>query len=227
MLQTIPIPEVITNCRDVKCDDAEHCEKADEFICKVLACIEDAAAEALPVPRSPRTLPSQAKLVPGWKEIVKPFRDKAFFWHQVWLSAGRPINTELHRIIKKTKNLYNFQYRKCKKAENLITKNKLLDACINGNGDIFSEIKKLRKSKPVVATSMDGNKDDIPGHFREIFSEIYNSANDKEDLIQVLNDVESKISVTSLDDVDLVTADIVKQASKNLNESKIGSHIKL
>ena len=61
---------------------------------------------------------------------------------------------------------------------------------------------------------MDGNKDDIPGHFREIFSEIYNSANDKEDLIQVLNDVESKISVTSLDDVDLVTADIVKQASK-------------
>ena len=69
----------------------------------------------------------------------------------------------------------------------MISKNKLLDACINGNGDIFSEIKKLRKSKPVVATSMDGVKSDIPGHFRGIFSEIYNSADDKEDLVQVLN----------------------------------------
>ena len=35
-----------------------------------------------------------------------------------------------------------------------------------------------------------------------------------------MNDDESQISVTSLDDVDLVTADIVKQACKNLNESK-------
>ena len=48
----------------------------------------------------------------------------------------------------------------------MFIKSKLLDACINGNGDIFAEIKKLRKSKPMIATNMDGEKDDIPGHFR-------------------------------------------------------------
>ena len=122
--------------------------------------------------------------------------------------------------MKKTKNVYHFQYRKCKKAEAMIVKNKLLDACINGNGDIFAEIRKLRKSKPTVATSMDGEKNDIPGHFKNIFEDIYNSANDQDEMKEVLIEVESKINETSLGDVDLVTPEIVQQASKNLNESK-------
>ena len=37
-----------------------------------------------------------------------------------------------------------------------ISKNKLLDACINGKGDIFEEIKRLRKTNETTATSMDG-----------------------------------------------------------------------
>ena len=122
------------------------------------------------------------KPVPGWSLTVKPFRDKAHFWHQVWISAGRPLNTQLHKIMKKSKDVYHFQYRKCKKAEDMIVKNKLLDACINGNGDIFAEIRKLRKSKPPVATNMDGEKHDIPAHFKNIFEDIYNSANDQDEL---------------------------------------------
>ena len=219
-LSTFSMPEEILNCRNVKCRSIDHCDKADEFISKVLQSVEDAAAEALPTPSEPRTLPSRTKVVPGWKTFVKPFRDNAFFWHQVWSSAGRPLNIELHKIMKKTRNVFHFQFRKCKKAEDLITKNTLLDACINGNGDIFLEIKKLRKAKPVVATSVDGVTEDIPGHFRGIFKEIYNSANDEEELLDVLNEVESKINESSLDDVQLVTPDIVRQASKNLNDSK-------
>ena len=198
-LATFSIPDSILNCRNVKCKDVEHCEKADEFICQVLACVEEAAAEALPIPKTPHTQSPQAKVVPGWKQFVKPFRDKAHFWHQVWDSAGRPLNTELHRIMKKTRNLFHFQYRKCKKAENMIKKNKLLDACINGNGDIFVEIKKMRKSKPKVATSMDGVNKDIPGHFKSIFKNLYNSANDKYELLDVLKKVED----ASLYDVNL------------------------
>ena len=187
--------------------------------------MELSAAEALPTPKPPRKPHSQAKSVPGWNEVVKPFREKAYFWHQVWASADKPLNTELHQIMKKTRNAYHFQIRKCKKAENLIIKNKLLDACINGNGDIFIEIKKLRKSKPIIATSMDGVRDDIPGHFMNIFKDIYNSANDQENLLEVMTEVEAKINDNSLDDVDLVTPEIVRQASKNLNDSKSDPHL--
>ena len=225
-LSSISIPDEILGCSDVKCKDSNHCDKADEFICQLLECVEVAAAEALPIPKQPRTLPSNDKIVPGWKTFVKPFRDKAYFWHQVWDSAGRPINTELHRIMKKTKNVYHFQYRKCRKSEEIITKNKLLDACINGNGDIFTEIRKLRKAKPVVATGIDGIKDDIPGHFKNIFSDLYNSTDDGAALMEVLDKVEDKIDEASLNDVKLVTPDIVRQAAKNLNDSKSDPQLK-
>ena len=152
--------ETAQNCTNVKCRDTEHCNEADKFISSILECVESAASEVLPVPPPPKTLPSKRKLIPGWKSEVKPFRDTAYFWHQVWTSAGKPINTELHKVMKKSRNTYHFHVRKCRKSEEIITKNKFLDACINGNGNIFAEMKKLRSSKPVIATSIDGVTDD-------------------------------------------------------------------
>ena len=55
--------------------------------------------------------------------------------------------------------------RKCKRAKEEISKNKLLNACVNGDGDLFNEVKRMRKHKPKVASSMDGNTEDIPSHF--------------------------------------------------------------
>ena len=215
-LAQVSLSETVKNCSNVKCRDTSHCNEIDKFISSLLECVENAAIEALPVPHPPKL----RKIVPGWKSEVKPFRDTAYFWHQIWVSSGKPINTELHRIMKKTRNTYHFHFRKCKKSEELITKNKLLDACINGNGDLFLEIKKLRRSKPVAATSMDGVTDDIPGHFKNIFSNIYNSADDKDELADVLSEVEDKIDVSSVADVRLVTPEIVRKAAKNLNDSK-------
>ena len=76
--------------------------------------------------------------------------------------------------MKRTRNVYHFQYRKCKKAENTIVKNKLLDACIYGNGDIFAEVKKLRAVNEKSASSMNGENNDIPGHFKQIYEDLYN-----------------------------------------------------
>ena len=80
--------------------------------------------------------------------------NKAKFWHSVWTSAGRPVNTELHNFMKRTRNKYHYEYKKCEKAEEKIKRNKLMDSCINGGGDIFKEIKALRKTKSVVAPNL-------------------------------------------------------------------------
>ena len=39
--------------------------------------------------------------------------------------------------MKKTRNVYHFQIRKIRKSEILIKKDRLLDAWLNGKGDIF------------------------------------------------------------------------------------------
>ena len=68
--------------------------------------------------------------------------------------------------------MYHFQVRKVKKSENLIKKNKLLDACLNGTTNIFKEIKKLRNSEPKIATSIDGVDTNINEYFKVISDEI-------------------------------------------------------
>ena len=52
---------------------------------------------------------------------------------------GKPINTEVHKIMKKTKNKYHHKYKKCQKAEDKIRKNKLINSCLNGEGQHFVE----------------------------------------------------------------------------------------
>jgi hypothetical protein len=99
---------------------------------------------------------SEKKDTPGWREVVKPFRDQAYFWHQVWQSCGRALNTEVHNVMKRSRNKHHYEYKKCRKAEERIKRSKLLDACLTGEGDLFSELKKLRQTRSVVATSMDG-----------------------------------------------------------------------
>ena len=104
--------------------------------------------------------------------------------------------------MKRTRNVYHFQLRKCRRAENKIKRNRLLDACINGGTDIFDEIKKLRKSKATEANKIDGVTKDIPGHFKKIYSKLYNSVDDGEELSVIREQLETDIDESSLVDVD-------------------------
>ena len=98
-----------------------------------------------------------------WEEASE-FKEKVHFWFQ-----GRPLNTELHKVMKRTGNVFNFVMRKCRKAEENMKKSKLLNACLGEGDDLFKEIKEMKKTKPVVATSIDGEKTNIAGHFGHIY----------------------------------------------------------
>jgi hypothetical protein len=56
--------------------------------------------------------------------------------------------------MKRTKNLYHYHYKKCKKAEEKIKRSKLLSACLGEGGDLFNEIKALRKSSTFTGLSI-------------------------------------------------------------------------
>ena len=210
----IKIPSSVSNCRDVKCRDLNHKQELDIFTLDLLETVQEVAEQNLPVPASGNSENNPKKTVPGWGEAVKPFKEQAYFWHQVWLSCGRPQNTEVHRIMKRTRNKYHYEYRKCCKAEDKMKKNKLLGACLNGDGNLFKEIKTLRKCKPVVASSMDGKKENIKEHFKEKY------ADDALQLRAVEADIESKVNETGLKDVLKVTPEIVKQAAHKLKSGK-------
>ena len=67
---------------------------------------------------------------------------------------------------------------------------------------------------------MDGKKDDIAGLFKTIYSQLYNSVDDREDLQTLKVSVERFVSVASLDDIRKVTPERVKEASEKLKNNK-------
>ena len=143
----------------------------------------------------------------------------SLFWAAVWKSAGKPLNNGLHSIMKKGRNLYHYQIKKCLRAQDEIKKSKLL-TCFSDGGDIFKEVKKLRQATPIVASVIDGQADSIEDHFSGIYKTLYNSVNDQNEVIGVFNQVHEAIGKTDLEDVKKVTSAKVKEAAHHLNNSK-------
>ena len=217
-LKALNVPQSLIDCKNVKCDCKEHSEDIDNILLSTLEAVDNAAKDTLPTPKV--STQKKGKVVPGWKMEVKPFRDKASFWFSVWKSAGRPLNCELHNIMKRTKNIYHYQVKKCQKASNIIKRNNLLNSCLNGESDIFDEIRKLRKSDHISVASIDGVKDNVQEHFATIYKNLYNSVEDKEDVKVLYRRNEDKIYETSLIDVEKVTPKLVKEAISHLNNGK-------
>ena len=184
---------------------------------ELLGILEQEARDNLPITK-PGLYKKKPK--PGWSEFVKPYRETALFWSQVWKSAGRPQNTVLHTIMKRSRNIYHYEYRKCSKSKELIRKNKILDSCINGTGDLFEEIKAMRKCDEVTATSMDGITKDIPGHFRRVYENLYNTHDDIAQVAAIEAEVNEKINSSHLVDVEKVTPEIIKEAASHLKNNK-------
>ena len=184
-------------------------------MCTILECLNECVQKCLPEVDN-----SKKKTFPGWNDEVKPFRENALFWHSIWLSCGKPLNNTVHNIMKKTRNVYHFQIRKCRKAADRLKRDRLLNACITGEGDIFHELKKIRMVNPTIPSSIDGVKNDIPGHFANAYQKLYNSTDDEKEMSKMYSSISNSIDHTSLDDVDLITTEKVKEATMNLKSNR-------
>ena len=211
-LEDSQVPPYLSSCSNCSCK-MKSILKTDKFVMETLETLGTAAdccANNANIPKG-----RKKSCMPGWSAQLKPFRDNACFWFSVWKSASRPLNTELHRKMKRTRNLYHYHVKKCRKSEDLIKRNNFLYSCLNGSADIFTEIKKLRKSEKVVANSIDGRVENIEEHFAGVYKNLYNSVDD------IYKNVESIIDSKSIEDVEKVTPDIVMEAVSRLNHLSI------
>ena len=69
---------------------------------------------------------------------------------------------------------------------NIMKKNNLLDAYLNNNGDIFEEIKKLRRTTPTAAPTMDGVNSKIESHFANKFGDTCSSSDYRSIALSIL-----------------------------------------
>ena len=123
-------------------------------------------------------------------------------------------------MMKSSRNRYQYEYKKCRKAEERIKRSKLLDSCVSGDGDLFSELKKLRHTRAVMATSMDGVSNNVEEHFKDKYHQLYNSEDDGRELMRVQRETEALVDDSSWGDVLKVTPKIVKEAALKLKPGK-------
>ena len=67
---------------------------------------------------------------------------------------------------------------------------------------------------------MDGVKENVEEHFKDIYKHLYNSIDDKENILNLLEVVNNSINFTDTHDVKKVTPEIVKEAAKHLKDGK-------
>jgi hypothetical protein len=214
-LTQLQVPECVA-CRNVNCKNSEHAKQIDKYTKNVLDTV-DLVIEQLASTK--RQNHGKAKIVPGWSDLVKPYCDDAKFWHAIWTSAGKPLNNELHRIMKRTRNIYHYALRKCKRAAENIKKDMLLKSCATKGNDIFDELRRLRHVKSNPPTRIDGNSKPEE-RFAEFYSELYNSIDDKPEMLTLLNEVEVSINEDSLCEVDKVTDDIIAEVINEVKPKK-------
>ena len=104
-----------TLCEDVLCKNPDHLKAIDDYLINIVQVIEGACDAALPKANcKPHLKVDNKKVSTGWNDQVKPYQETAQFWFAVWVSAaGRPVNSQLHNLMKKTRNTYHFMIRKC------------------------------------------------------------------------------------------------------------------
>jgi hypothetical protein len=159
-------------CHNVNCKDVAHKLCTDEQMTRVLDAVEETASRTVPVNEN-----RSAKIrLPDWKDDVAPFKDKAHFWHSVWISAGKPMNCSLHSIMKMTRNRYHFVLRKKKRLVEKLKRNNMLQSCLVNNKNIFDEIKHTRRCNHDPPSTIDGISENIPGYLADKYQKFTTSS---------------------------------------------------
>ena len=208
-LSQVEVPYHCLDCRDVHCNSANHIRELDVFMSDVLGTIEECAEQKL---SKKQACPKKKKNLPEWKEDVDPAKETAYFWNAVWKSAGKPLNCHLHWIMKRTRNAYHLVIRKKKRLLERLKRDKMLTSCLNGDGDIFKEIRKQRRCKQAYPTTIDGRSNDIPNYLACKYETLYNQVDDKANLEMLESKINENITDESLDFVNRITASAVRDA---------------
>ena len=217
MLQSTIMSVVCLGCQTLNCQN--HSEDIDAYTTSICEALDVAAVTNLPATGEGNK--RQRKGVPGWNEYVKPYQEDNNFWHGVWKAAGCPNVGDLHTQYQTSKMQYKYAIRRLKRVKDRIQSNKFVDQLMNGNVNIFNEIKKFRGHTNNLSSCVDGHSssDEISEHFAEIYSELY-SRHNLESLETFRVGLESRINQDLIIDLDRVNHQTVKEALTKLKSGK-------
>ena len=113
------------------------------------------------------------------------------------------MTTDVYMNMKISRSNFKRAKKKCVNAAEKIKRDKFTEACLNGDKDMFEELKKLKGKSDSFSTKVDGKNtpEEIADHFSDVYKELYNRTGTKEPMINLLGEVEVKLSEDDLSEV--------------------------
>ena len=98
---------------------------------------------------------------------------------------------------------------------------KIIENCLEGDNDLFSEIKKQRGCNKDEEVTIDGKSgDEIPKKFATIYGELFNRENDEENITKLMDQINQNLGNDDLMEVNKVNPNLVKEAVGKLKPNK-------
>ena len=123
--------------------------------------------------------------------------------------------------MKRTRNIYHYQIRKCRRVEDYIRNKNIIENCIDGDTDLFAEIKKQRRNDVEDEVTIDGaSAKDIPRKFAEVYGELYNREADEEEIAHISEDINKQLDENSWAEIDKVNSASIREALDKIKPNK-------
>ena len=123
----------------------------DNFLCNILKCI--IYAEQAAIPR--KTCKTKRK--PYWNEVAAPLKEKALFWHSLWVTNGKPHNGCIADIRRKSQLQYHRAVRLIQRNAESLRYQRLAERVTSNDGEtLWNELRRLNPSSQYKVPVIDG-----------------------------------------------------------------------
>ena len=112
-------------CQDLLCQENDHKDEIDALYETIIKAMEDSAVSSFgSVSSNNDTNAKNAKRkqnkIPGWSDYVKPYKESADTWRNIWESNGRVRDNIIFPIYKKARNTFHLKVKKLRKLNNVL-----------------------------------------------------------------------------------------------------------
>ncbi len=123
--------------------------------------------------------PDESQCLPGCNEHVRPYKEEAEFWKKLHLDMGCPQDGLVAEYKRSSKAQFHYTVRSVKCRKKQLKKDKLMNAMLEGDRNIFDEMRKLKGTNKKRSKVVDGltNDGDIVSLFKEQNQTLINSCN--------------------------------------------------
>ena len=104
IIDKLSIPRHSLQCRDKNCPSRlTHSHNIKIFHDSIIYCCLKASQYSIPH----ASKQCNSKVIAGWSEHVKPYREASICWHNAWKDCGSPRNAVIADVMRRSRSQYH------------------------------------------------------------------------------------------------------------------------